>query len=153
MLLGYLFGIPSERRLVQEIQVNVAYRGFLSMDLRVQGAEMLAGKDINLTGKNVSILAAENQLTQIHTVEQKQSGLTLALSGAVGSAVNTAVTTAKAASEESSGRLGALQGVKAALNGVQAVQAEGGIPPACSASVRPWAHKNRPRSNIRNRPT
>ncbi|NYV50460.1 hypothetical protein HPC53_10620 [Yersinia pestis] len=92
-------------------------------DLRVQGAEVLAGKDINLTGKNVSILAAENQLTQSHTVEQKQSGLTLALSGAVGSAVNTAVTTAKAASEESSGRLGALQGVKAALNGVQAVQA------------------------------
>ncbi|WP_016585104.1 hypothetical protein, partial [Yersinia pestis] len=89
-------------------------------DLRVQGAEVLAGKDINLTGKNVSILAAENQLTQSHTVEQKQSGLTLALSGAVGSAVNTAVTTAKAASEESSGRLGALQGVKAALNGVQA---------------------------------
>ncbi|MBO1548599.1 hypothetical protein GBM03_02165 [Yersinia pseudotuberculosis] len=84
---------------------------------------MTAGKDINLTGKNVSILAAENQLTQSHTVEQKQSGLTLALSGAVGSAVNTAVTTAKAASEESSGRLGALQGVKAALNGVQAVQA------------------------------
>ncbi|AHK21643.1 hypothetical protein BF17_22040 [Yersinia similis] len=92
-------------------------------DLRVQGAEVLAGKDISLTGKNVSILAAENQLTQSHTVEQKQSGLTLALSGAVGSAVNTAVTTAKAASEESSGRLGALQGVKAALNGVQAVQA------------------------------
>ncbi|WP_156343869.1 hemagglutinin repeat-containing protein, partial [Yersinia similis] len=73
-------------------------------DLRVQGAEVLAGKDISLTGKNVSILAAENQLTQSHTVEQKQSGLTLALSGAVGSAVNTAVTTAKAASEESSGR-------------------------------------------------
>ncbi|AJI81220.1 transposase for IS1668 [Yersinia enterocolitica] len=33
MLLGYLFGIPSERRLVQEIQVNVAYRWFLRMGL------------------------------------------------------------------------------------------------------------------------
>ncbi|HDL8287311.1 TPA: hypothetical protein PXQ99_004177, partial [Yersinia enterocolitica] len=31
-------------------------------------------------------------------------------------------TTAKAASEESNGRLAALQGVKAALSGVQAVQ-------------------------------
>ncbi|WP_139536843.1 IS1182 family transposase [Klebsiella spallanzanii] len=33
MLLGYLFGIPSERRLVKEIQVNVAYRWFLRMSL------------------------------------------------------------------------------------------------------------------------
>ena len=33
MLLGYLFGIPSERRLIKEIQVNVAYRWFLRMGL------------------------------------------------------------------------------------------------------------------------
>ena len=33
MLLGYLFGIPSERRLVKEIQVNLAYRWFLGMSL------------------------------------------------------------------------------------------------------------------------
>lgn len=33
MLLGYLFGVPSERRLVKDIQVNVAYRGFLRMSL------------------------------------------------------------------------------------------------------------------------
>ncbi|EKN6128104.1 hemagglutinin, partial [Yersinia enterocolitica] len=91
-------------------------------DLTVKGSDVLSGKDINLTGKNVNIVAAENQSTQTHIVEQKQSGLTLALSGTVGSAVNTAVTTAKAASEESNGRLAALQGVKAALSGVQAVQ-------------------------------
>ncbi|WP_281279610.1 hemagglutinin repeat-containing protein [Yersinia hibernica] len=91
-------------------------------DLTVKGSDVLAGKDINLTGKNVSILAAENQSSQTHSVEQKSSGLTLALSGAVGSALNTAVTTAKDASEESNGRLAALQGVKAALSGVQAVQ-------------------------------
>lgn len=33
MLLGYIFGIPSERRLVKEIQVNLAYRWFLGMSL------------------------------------------------------------------------------------------------------------------------
>lgn len=33
MLLGYLFGIPSERKLVKEIEVNVAYRWFLRMSL------------------------------------------------------------------------------------------------------------------------
>nr|WP_310437560.1 hemagglutinin repeat-containing protein [Yersinia canariae] len=52
-------------------------------DLTVKGSEVLAGKDINLTGQNVAIVAAENQSTQTHIVEQKSSGLTLALSGAV----------------------------------------------------------------------
>lgn len=33
MLLGYLFGVPSERRLMQEIEVNVAYRWFLRLAL------------------------------------------------------------------------------------------------------------------------
>lgn len=33
LILGYLFGIPSERKLVKEIEVNVAYRWFLGMGL------------------------------------------------------------------------------------------------------------------------
>lgn len=33
LLLGYLFGIRSERRLIQEIQVNVAYRWFAGLNL------------------------------------------------------------------------------------------------------------------------
>ncbi len=33
LLLGYLFGIPSERRLAKEIQVNMAYRWFLRIGL------------------------------------------------------------------------------------------------------------------------
>lgn len=33
ILLGYLFGIKSERQLVKEIEVNVAYRWFLRMSL------------------------------------------------------------------------------------------------------------------------
>lgn len=32
LLIGYLYGIPSERKLEQEIQVNIAYRWFLGMD-------------------------------------------------------------------------------------------------------------------------
>lgn len=91
--------------------------------LTVQGSDVLAAKDINLTGKEVNILAAENQSSQTHTVEQKKSGLTLALSGTVGSAASTAVATANEASKESDGRLAALQGMKAALSGVQAAQA------------------------------
>ena len=76
-----------------------------------------------LTGKTVNILAAENQSTQTHTVEQKTSGLTLALSGMVGSAINTAVFSANQASTESNGRLAALSGLQSALSGVQAYQA------------------------------
>jgi filamentous hemagglutinin len=91
--------------------------------LTVKGSDVLAGKDLNLTGKDVNILAADNQSSQTHTVEQKQSGLTLALSGTVGSAINTAVSSANDASTESSGRLAALQGMKSALSGVQAAQA------------------------------
>ncbi|UAN24660.1 hemagglutinin repeat-containing protein (plasmid) [Enterobacter sp. JBIWA003] len=91
--------------------------------LTVQGSDVLAGKDINLTGKEVNVLAAENQSTRKHVVEQKQSGLTLALSGTVGSAVSSAVSSASDASKESNGRLAALQGMKAALSGVQAAQA------------------------------
>ena len=32
MLIGYLYGITSERRLMSEIQVNLAYRWFLGYD-------------------------------------------------------------------------------------------------------------------------
>jgi len=92
-------------------------------NLLVQGSDVLAGKDLRLSGKEVNILAAENQSSQTHITEQKTSGLTLALSGAAGSALNAAVTTAKQASEESDGRLAALQGMKAALSGVSATQA------------------------------
>lgn len=33
LLIGFLYGIESERRLKQEIQVNMAYRWFLGLDL------------------------------------------------------------------------------------------------------------------------
>ena len=33
MVIGYLFGITSERRLMREIQVNLSYRRFLGLDL------------------------------------------------------------------------------------------------------------------------
>ena len=93
-------------------------------NLTVKGSDVLAGKDLSLSGSEVNILAAENNSTRKHTTEQKQSGLTLALSGTVGSAINTAVSTATSASEESNGRLAALGGMKAALGGVQAYQAK-----------------------------
>lgn len=36
MLIGYLYGITSERRLMREIQVNLSYRRFLGLDLEAE---------------------------------------------------------------------------------------------------------------------
>ncbi|EFM2371417.1 hypothetical protein HJK86_005214, partial [Escherichia coli] len=89
----------------------------------VNSSDLIAGRDMALSGKEVSITAATDQHVQTHTVEQKTSGLTLALSGTVGSALNTTVETVQAAKSAGNSRLEALQGVKAALSGAQAVQA------------------------------
>jgi len=89
----------------------------------VSGSDLVAGQDMTLTGKNVNITAVNNRSQQTHEVEQKTSGLTLALSGTVGSALNSAVEASQQAKSSGSSRLQALQGVKAALSGVQAAQA------------------------------
>ncbi|MGB8664136.1 MAG: hemagglutinin repeat-containing protein, partial [Serratia inhibens] len=91
--------------------------------LHIGGADLIAGKDLSLSGGSVLIDPGYDQRTREEKFESKQSGLTLALSGTVGSALNTAVSTAQQANKESDGRLSALQGTKAALSGVQAVQA------------------------------
>ena len=92
-------------------------------NLTVTGSDLIAGRDMALSGKNVTITAAENQSRQTHEVEQKTSGLTLALSGTAGSALNSVVQATQDARSAGSSRLQAMQGVKAALSGVQASQA------------------------------
>ncbi|WP_434645277.1 hemagglutinin repeat-containing protein [Raoultella planticola] len=92
-------------------------------NLTVNGSDLIAGQNMALSGKNVAITAAENQSQQTHVVEQKTSGLTLALSGTAGSALNSVVQATQDAKSTGSSRLQALQGVKAALSGVQAGQA------------------------------
>jgi filamentous hemagglutinin len=90
--------------------------------LHVGGADLVAGKDMSLTGDSVMIEPGHDKRTRDETFEQKSSGLTVALSGVVGSTINSAVTTAQEATKESDGRLAALQATKAALSGVQAGQ-------------------------------
>ncbi|WP_454843335.1 hemagglutinin repeat-containing protein [Pseudomonas gorinensis] len=92
-------------------------------DLTIRGSDVTAGKDIRLVGQNVNVLADENNNRSEQTSKSKSSGLTLALSGTVGSAVDSAYQTAKQAKNEDDSRLSALQGVKAGLTGVQAWQA------------------------------
>ena len=89
----------------------------------IGGADLVAGKDLNLSGSRVIIEPGHDKRTRDETFEQKKSGLTVALSGTVGSAINNAVSAVQDAHEESDGRLAALQATKAALSGVQAGQA------------------------------
>ncbi|MCC8414471.1 filamentous hemagglutinin N-terminal domain-containing protein [Photorhabdus laumondii subsp. laumondii] len=91
--------------------------------LNIHGSDVVAGRDTQLSGQNIHITSAENSHTAITKTEQKQSGLTVALSGTAGGALNSAVQTVQAANNESDSRIKALQGTKAALSGVQAVQA------------------------------
>ncbi len=90
--------------------------------LHVGGADLVAGKNMALTGDSVVIEPGHDKRARDEKFEQKSSGLTVALSGVVGGAINSAVTTAQEASKESDGRLAALQATKATLSGLQAAQ-------------------------------
>ncbi|WP_226872005.1 hemagglutinin repeat-containing protein [Serratia marcescens] len=91
--------------------------------LHIGGADLVAAKDLALTGDSVTIDPGVDARTRKETYEQKHSGLSVALSGTVGGALNTAVSSAQQARKEGDGRLNALQNTKAALSGVQAAQA------------------------------
>ncbi len=89
----------------------------------IGGADLIAGKDMSLSGSSVIIDPGHDKRTRDETFEQKKSGLTLALSGAVGGAINNVVNSAQDAKNESDGRLAALQATKSVLSGMQAGQA------------------------------
>ena len=89
----------------------------------VHGSDVIAAKDLSISGSDIAITAAENSRTDITTVETKQSGLSVSLGGAAGSALDGMVQTAKSAREEGDSQLAALKGIKAGLQGVQATQA------------------------------
>lgn len=91
--------------------------------LDIGGTDLIAGKDLSLTGDSVVIDSGFDKHNSTETFESKQSGFTLALSGTVGSALNTAVSVAQQARKESDSRLSALQGTKAVLSGAQAAVA------------------------------
>ncbi|ELY6260233.1 hemagglutinin repeat-containing protein, partial [Cronobacter malonaticus] len=127
---------------------------------RVSGADLVAGKNLTLTGDSVVIEPGHDKRTRTETFEQKSSGLTVALSGAVGDAVNSAVTTAMAAKEQSDSRLAGLQATKAILSGVQANQASrlaaasndksGGIAVSVSLTSQKSSSKQQQETSIAN---
>lgn len=88
----------------------------------IGGADIIVQKDLSVVGDSVVIEPGHDKRTRDEKFEQKSSGLTVALSGAVGGAINNAVSAVKEAKSESDGRLAALQATKSALSGYQASQ-------------------------------
>ncbi|EOP1523702.1 hemagglutinin repeat-containing protein [Escherichia coli] len=86
----------------------------------ISGSDVIANRDISITGDSVVVDPGHDRRTVDEKFEQKKSGLTVALSGTVGSAINNAVTSAQEAKETSDSRLAALKGTQAVLSGVQA---------------------------------
>ncbi|EER3790137.1 filamentous hemagglutinin N-terminal domain-containing protein, partial [Escherichia coli] len=89
----------------------------------ISGSDVIANRDISITGDSVVVDPGHDRRTVDEKFEQKKSGLTVALSGTVGSTINNAVTSAQETKESSDSRLKALQATKTALSGVQAGQA------------------------------
>ncbi|EHT1781117.1 hemagglutinin repeat-containing protein, partial [Escherichia coli] len=89
----------------------------------ISGSDVIANRDISITGDSVVVDPGHDRRTVDEKFEQKKSGLTVALSGTVGSAINNAVTSAQETKESSDSRLKVLQATKTALSGVQAGQA------------------------------
>ncbi len=88
--------------------------------VHISGSDVIANRDISITGDSVVVDPGHDRRTVDEKFEQKKSGLTVALSGAVGSAINNAATMAREAKETSDSRLAALKGTQAVLSGVQA---------------------------------
>ncbi|EEQ6360021.1 filamentous hemagglutinin N-terminal domain-containing protein [Escherichia coli] len=89
----------------------------------ISGSDVIANRDISITGDSVVVDPGHDRRTVDEKFEQKKSGLTVALSGTVGSAINNAVTSAQETKESSDSRLKVLQATKTALSGVQTGQA------------------------------
>lgn len=82
-------------------------------DVAIKSSDMLAGKDIALMGRNVSIEAQQDKASYQESHEFKQSGVTLALKSAIIDTAQAVDASAQRAQEAQDGRLGALHAAKA----------------------------------------
>ena len=82
-------------------------------EANITGSEVIAGKDINITGKNVNIESSENVYNAHEEHEYKRSGLTISVGGAAVEAVQDVIAPIERANQVEDNRLSALYGVKA----------------------------------------
>lgn len=95
-------------------------------NITARGADITAGKDVTLIGKNVILDPGTDAASQNERHRVSQYGSTLALSGYAVSAVQAVENAARAVEAKKDGRVATLYGVQAALavaNGIQGIQA------------------------------
>lgn len=92
----------------------------------IQGADLLAGTDIDIVGNNVGILAARNIYDRRDIYKTKTSGLTLALKGGVISALEAAWQASQRAHGAQDDRLQAAYALKAGYHFYDALSKNGG---------------------------
>ncbi|WP_016941531.1 hemagglutinin repeat-containing protein, partial [Dickeya zeae] len=132
--IGFTIGSTSQRQTLaaagttesQSVSTLGSTGGSVSLragqDVNLSGTDVIAARDIQVVGNTVTIDPGYDSHRQSQKMEQKTAGLTVTLSGVVGSALNSAVQAVQAVREQSDSRLQALQGMKAALSGYQAYQ-------------------------------
>ena len=98
-------------------------------DANIKGSSVVAGKDFNITGENVSIENSDSIYNAQEKHEFKRTGLSVSVSGGYVDVVNNAANSVKHATEVEDKRLGALiaiKGYKDADKAIKNIKSNGG---------------------------
>jgi filamentous hemagglutinin len=91
--------------------VGISAKGNVSLT----GSDVVAGRDVNITGKNVYLDAGTDSSQNRTTQDSEQSGLSVTLSGAIPTAARAAGKALDRKVQSQDSRIAALQGVKAGM--------------------------------------
>ena len=161
---GLGFTIGKEKQKDQYANQNVeqvgstvgSVKGNVNLDAdkaaNVKGSTVVAGKDINITGENVSIENSNSVYNAQEKHEFKRTGLSVSVSGGYVDVVNNATNSVKHATEVEDKRLGALvaiKGYKDADKAIKNIKSNGGgkVNENLSINVSIGTMKSRSESN------
>ena len=121
-------------------------------DANIKGSSVVAGKDINITGENVSIENSNSIYNAQEKHEFKRTGLSVSVGGGYVDVVNNAANSVKHATEVEDKRLGALvavKGYKDADKAIKDIKGKGGgkINENLSVNISLGTTKSRSESN------
>ena len=161
---GLGFTIGKEKQKDQYANQNVeqvgstvgSVKGSVNLDAdkaaNVKGSSIVAGKDINITGENVSIENSNSVYNAQEKHEFKRTGLSVSVGGGYVDVVNNAANSVKHATEVEDKRLGALvavKGYKDADKAIKDIKGKGGgkINENLSVNISLGTTKSRSESN------
>lgn len=161
---GLGFTIGKEKQKDQYANQNVeqvgstvgSVKGSVNLDAdkaaNVKGSSVVAGKDINITGENVSIENSNSVYNAQEKHEFKRTGLSVSVGGAYVDVVNNAANSVKHATDVEDKRLGALvavKGYKDADKAIKNIKSNGGgkVNENLSVNISLGTTKSRSESN------